>query len=192
MAVFLVPDLGFCAVVTQKLGYTGDPFVGRAVRRGFAVLIDGVDVATQFKREFDSFEGLLLRSRVFIGRTRSDAGGYHQRRGAIGGGDEGIGSEFDEQAHHFCVACTGGQEERRGTFGVQAGEADTAALCGTCVDIGTFGDEVADDFQAVQVAGAFGGGVIAADARLSNVADDVEGRPAIGTCVGVGTGLEKL
>ena len=41
-------------------------------------------------------------------------------------------------------------------------------------------------------AGAFGGGVIAADTGFANGGDHVEGRPAIGTCVGVGTGLERL
>ena len=91
------------------------------MERGFALGVGLIDIRALRESNLQSFESLALRSAGVLVAI-ADAGGEHERGGAVLGGQLGIGSFIEKQTHHRGISGAGGAHQRRRAF-IQGGVA---------------------------------------------------------------------
>ena len=140
------------ALVGEKLNHRhGAAAVDRTVQRGLAILVDRVDVIAGFEGQLDRFERFLVRPGALAGSVHADAGRGHQRRGAVVGGESGIGTAFEQQPHQRDVGRFRRHHERRRANPIQHVAVAVARLLGQAgVDVGAAGQQPSHQFEAVE------------------------------------------
>ena len=102
------------SVIEEQLHDGGRQPVRSAMQRGFAVVVNCIDVAAQFEHHPHAFVRFILRAPVLTRGCDADSRGHHQQRRVLGGGDRRIGPQLKQLAYQRRISYLGGHEERRG------------------------------------------------------------------------------
>ena len=114
--VGLFPDVDVGAAFRQQFHNRRKVAIRRAMHRGDAVVVHGVDIRAKIKQELSGFERFGLRAGLFQRVRRAEAGRGHQGRGVVAIPQERVRAQFAKQTHQGQICPVGSHQERRRPF----------------------------------------------------------------------------
>ena len=169
-----------------------------AVERRLAAVVRRVDVVAELEADPDRLEHLVFltgeRPAILAGIPDREAGRHHQRRGAVGGGNQRVGTRLEQHPHRLDICHLGRQHERRSAQPVEpiARTVPYAVAGHPRIHVDSPGEQLSDQVDAIERAGGERPRGAEPDVHPPRAHGLVQGVPARPCMGGVGAPIEQI